>query len=66
MNQQLWARSNSMSLNIWECIKWDTFSWTLNTDPIPVNKDICRKAELYVFIEEKYRDMVGETGFLTV
>ena len=64
MNQQLWACSNSMSLDIWECLKWNTFSWTLNTDQIPVNKDSCRKANFYVYIEKKNRDLVMGSRFL--
>ena len=52
--------SNSMSLDIWEDFKWNAFSWDLNIDQMPANKDSHRKAELYIYIEERNRSGSGK------
>ena len=64
MNQQLWAHSNSMSLDIWDCLKWNIFAWTLNIGQTPANKDHCKKADLYVNTEEKNKDLEAGRRFL--
>ena len=64
MNQQLWESSNSIFLDICECLKWNAFPWTLNTDQMHVNKDICSKADLYVYKGERNKDLVGGSRFL--
>ena len=47
---------NFMSLDIWECLKWNAFACTLNNGQMLVDKDNCRKADLYVYTEESNRD----------
>lgn len=47
-----------MSLDTWECLKWNTFVWTTSTDQIPVNKDKCKKAVLYIYIGDRNKDLV--------
>lgn len=64
MNQQLWACSNSMSLDIWECFKWNTISWFINTEQMPANKDICRNVDFYSYTEARSKDLVVRSGFL--
>lgn len=66
MNQQLWACTNSMSSDIWEGLKWKIFTWTLNTDQMPTNKDNCRKIVLNVYIAERSKDLAVGNSFLTV
>ena len=53
-----------MSLDIWECLKLNTFTCALNTDQIPGNKDNYRKADLYIYIEERDRDLIVGIRFL--
>lgn len=64
MNQQLWACSNSMSLDIWEGLKWKIFTWTLNTDQMPTKKDNCREIVLNVYIGEGSKDLAVGNRFL--
>lgn len=52
-----------MSLDIWECLKWNAFDYTLNNGQMSVNKDKCRKTDLYVYIEESNRDLEVVSSF---
>ena len=53
-----------MSLDIWEYLKWNAFPWILNAEQMHVNKDICSKADLYVYIGERNKDLVVGSRFL--
>lgn len=52
-----------MSWVILECLKWNAFTYTLNNGQMLVDKDNCRKADLYVYTEESNRDPEVESRF---
>ena len=64
MNQQLQACSNFMSLNISNYFKWNAFACILNTDQMPVIKENCKKADLYICIGETSKDLLVGSRFL--
>lgn len=47
-----------MSLDIWECLRWDAVAWALNIDQMPVIKDNCLKADLSNYIQGGNKDLV--------
>lgn len=45
-----------MSLDIWECHIYNTFTWTIKIN--------CRKSDLYAYTEGRNKDLVVENRFL--